>query len=982
MPKRFIDPATGEPYDVDEGSEQSASGIGLVPEEQYAADQAHEAKPFAQKADERVKAFGAGLGRGAVKFTGALGLADPETPEEQAQFEEFQRKAYGPEGQELRERYPVVSGIAESAPIAASGAALGGAAVGFRGAAAVLGAESAAGGISQEAIDATMAKRDFSAKAALANGALELTLGALGFGAGKVIGSIGATRVVPVSDAAAGIPGPRNFISEIDPGVVPPTARPARSVGAAAAANRNYVGDAAEEFTDDVWDAAAKSIDDANAGKGLPEEARFLADPKNADPMLELAAANTADNLDNVRRIVRDDISFGVKVDDFRAGAADWTPEMTEAQSRWLADEIQPMAAQVVEAVKATKGLGGFESRTIKALQLGLERTAAASGAERNVAVDHFKRGVAGVIRDLAGDMKTDLGAKTELVGALRPLHDTLREGLEDEVKFGANALLQKATNEPLTRLIEPLSRVEQVLSQRLGSEWGAVGQAAANRETRAEAVKSMLTATPSAQREFARNLNDALAGIEDLAAARQSRGLSRLENLPALKRGLQEIRADFNLGNVIQIAQRKAGELGGGFGEMAADAALDAVGGRIPLVGGVAKRGARGLLESFTQRATKPGAMTPLGQALEQRLKAYSRNPDLGNAGLSRLLPSWLRDSLKGHGGQVAGAVGTVGAAAALLAPGEAGATELPQQRMAREAYQAKLSQLPPEAQGAAMGTAEAFARIAKQTETRVSRSIAELFQGKATEPPSKAARAIEARAFELDVPRAVARFMGRKTDDPVVAWGEKRKLLSDVMADPARLARAMAENLGQLPQVEPEIFMRMVSETMATIEYLHALAPQPSGKSVFDPEGFPPSTEEITSWAGHWVGALHPLDTLDDLAANDLVPEQLETVKARHPDTFALFQQTALGEIGRIRQSKKRIPMQLLEQIDSALELNGAGEPVLSWEMARLIQMGEQQAAQTGAQPPQASPMQSKGAERVASSAMASIRPEAGAQ
>jgi hypothetical protein len=320
------------------------------------------------------------------------------------------------------------------------------------------------------------------------------------------------------------------------------------------------------------------------------------------------------------------------------------------------------------------------------------------------------------------------------------------------------------------------------------------------------------------------------------------------------------------------------------------------------------------------------------------------------------------------------------------VLSAGEAGAAELlPEQQQARDALSQQMATLSPEQQAVQSRTAEAFARIGKQTETKVRGAVEDLF-ALAKDPRAKPrhrspkAREIDRRAAELDVPRNVARFMGRKTDDPVQAWERESKLLNKVMADPSQLARTMAQNLGDMPELQPEVFTKLVAQSMRTVEYLHSKLPGSAGKSVLDPKGYPPGLEEISEYAAHRAGALHPLDSLDDLAANDLQPEQMEAVQALWPDAYSMFQSTALSHINELSERGGLIPMAALEQIDTALQLNGAGEPLLSWEMAGLIRQAEAQAAATGQPPPEPSPMQSQQPERIASSAMSSFH-EAGA-
>ena len=167
------------------------------------------------------------------------------------------------------------------------------------------------------------------------------------------------------------------------------------------------------------------------------------------------------------------------------------------------------------------------------------------------------------------------------------------------------------------------------------------------------------------------------------------------------------------------------------------------------------------------------------------------------------------------------------------------------------------------------------------------------------------------------------------------------------------------------------------MVGQTMAVVQYQHDRMPGAAGKSALDPNGYPPTFEEISEWAGHCVGSEHPLDSLDDLASNELVPEQIEAVQTLWPEGYQMFQSAAMQQIHQLSQKHGVIPRQALEQIDSALNLDGAGEPTLSSDFAGLLRKAEQadaqnkQAEATKPQPP----MQSQSPQRLASCALGSI-------
>lgn len=321
-----------------------------------------------------------------------------------------------------------------------------------------------------------------------------------------------------------------------------------------------------------------------------------------------------------------------------------------------------------------------------------------------------------------------------------------------------------------------------------------------------------------------------------------------------------------------------------------------------------------------------------------------------------------------------------TAGGGAALLA----GAKLLPDDQKARDDLDQKLQALPPDQRDGQLRTAESLARIQQKTEQRVKGAVTDLF-ALAKDPKAKPryrspkARELDQRSVDLDVPKHLARFMG-KHDDPVDAWAEKSKLINSMVSDPSRLAAHMAQNLGDLPTQQPEIFASMVGQTMATMQYLHGVMPGVSGRTALDPKGYPPTFEEISSWAGHYVGAVHPLDSLDDLASNELVPEQIDAVQTLWPEGYQMFQTAAMGQIHELSQHKGVIPREALEQIDSALNLDGAGEVTLSSAFADLLKQAtaaDNKKLQAEAAKPQP-PMQSQSPSRLASSALGSLHGE----
>ena len=328
----------------------------------------------------------------------------------------------------------------------------------------------------------------------------------------------------------------------------------------------------------------------------------------------------------------------------------------------------------------------------------------------------------------------------------------------------------------------------------------------------------------------------------------------------------------------------------------------------------------------------------------------------------------AWIKLHAIKAGINIPVAVGAIGAGAALLGSSKtAGAAEMPgapepspEQQAQEQAFATKLQGLSPEQQKVQLRYAQAFSNINASTEAKVSAAVSTLFrnttgdEGKAA-PKDPVYVTLLKKAQDLGVSPVVAKFTGNR-ETPLEAFNDKKKSILAVMQDPSKLAESMSRNLGQLPLHEPEMFAQMCATVQKTVEYLHQQLPPPVGKSLMDPEGLPPTDEQIADFAGHYQGAVHPLDTLGDIAHNTYTDEQLKAVKALWAPTYASFQNQALGTLQQLGAEGKTMPLDVLQHLDLALELNGAADPMTGWEMAHFIRESAAQSAQEKPGEPQA--------------------------
>jgi hypothetical protein len=568
---QLVDPNTGDVYDVaDEDAENEQKLHGLVTPEEWHWQNAG----AVEKASDTVQAGLQGVARGAMAPGMAIQRAltgEMPAPEAGADQSALGESVFGEPAMARRERHEEVAGLAESAPAGLAAAATGGAGLGIMSTAGALGTESAFLGTSQEAVDAVTQKRDFSAKAALMNGLLNLGIGGAFHVGLNGLGGAAAREAGAATAEEAGIPR-RDLLKEIDPGQVP-EARTGGSQGRKGMPQPESAGAAASSF-DDL--DAAKAIGEIEKGK---VKAGPIAEAAPAiREQLSVESARSADALDS---FLRDDAGLAVKRQDFAKGAEEWTPEIKAAQDEWLTG-IEKQAIETAERVRGMRHAGGLGEAAANEIEKGLERARDAAGAGdwagRNVAVDNMKRGVDGFISRLgrAGNSVVDEETRSALIRELREnVADPLREGLQNPSYFGRNAEIQVAHNQPIHELIEPLNRVQKRLYEVTGRKWGEVGASSIERRADPDAFRRLFEDPHAGGKLFQKDLSEALDRAEDLARNRAEHGLSHLEGIDQVIDHLQQIRDDLNTAQVLKFAEDQSGGGAHGFGGASPMAAL-----------------------------------------------------------------------------------------------------------------------------------------------------------------------------------------------------------------------------------------------------------------------------------------------------------------------------------------------------------------------------------------------------------------------
>lgn len=401
-------------------------------------------------------------------------------------------------------------------------------------------------------------------------------------------------------------------------------------------------------------------IDYADAMRKMdPAEAwRFTKDGAD-EGLRKLEAQSVSDAFQRVDDTLKEDVAMSVKHADFVKGAESWSPAQVAKQDSWfegMRNQINLLAIELTGERGAL--LKGFGSQARDLIERTMPRIVDADAVTRNFEIDQLKRGLDSIAKRLA-ETGPAIDDASKIWGSQRVLEvsDALRKGLEDAELFGRNAGLQAETNAAWKKLIDPYKRVNSKIAQYLGREFGVVGQAGVIRRFDPDMVERIMSG--GYQKTFREDLKAAIKGLDDMMAARQANGLSRLDGLAQARADLERIRDGFDVADLIAVAKAKAkAPLGFELAQSVTKGAGALIGGfGAGLPGAAAGTAASRVASEALERVGmfRPGSQSPFTAALRKHL-ALARSEQgalLGDAAFYERLPAELQRQLMAAGEQ-----------------------------------------------------------------------------------------------------------------------------------------------------------------------------------------------------------------------------------------------------------------------------------------------------------------------------------------
>lgn len=699
-------------------------------------------------------------------------------------------------------------------------------------------------------------------------------------------------------------------------------------------AHESTVGAAHEDFTNTDYEKARSEL--------LNNDHDALTIVNESDAIYSQASQNSARQLDLLDNVMKNELSVGAKYDDWEIASKQWSPEKIAAQGQWVSKRVEQgdRLASAIEDLKSSN----YDGKSYAADIVGTIRTYSKRLAEaespllRAQIAENLKRSADRFIGKLSRlpEQALETPIKTKLRDMIRPFADDLREGFQDAKLWGSKvAKYQAASNAAWKKLIDPLSRIQQTLTERTGFEWGEVGQAAFNRRAVAQRVEGLMRQNLGGGVNFQKDLAEALEGIGELVDAKEAHGITNRGRTKEALAALESIKDDQDLVSVVRVAEKNAEKHGHVTFAGASPGATLAT-----QIGGHALDAVAlhtlGLPVGRFVRSSEPGVARVLTKAVKGAKKGLGiaeKLPEFGSEG------SAVRKVFEQHAHRYGRNLND-------LNKTNAYATETFGQAPAYVALLKKYGR--PAALGTGLATVAGVAGAAEDPDQQHAAYLAQA-----------AADDTTATARALTDPAVAAEFSRRTANDPTTlelfqgehstiqqAFIEKRNAVQRMLRDPDAVIDALGDAFGGL---SPALRDSLGAQAMKVATYLQSELPPQRGVSVTRPNGIPTSTLEARTYALKYTTALDPSTAFDDAKRGKLRHEQVATLQAVSPELYDDLKQQTLTEMGSGRSTiVQRQRADLLFGFGSALD--PAFSPALSAAAAQGRLAKAQQSASQG--------------------------------
>lgn len=241
-------------------------------------------------------------------------------------------------------------------------------------------------------------------------------------------------------------------------------------------------------------------------------------------------------------------------------------------------------------------------------------------------------------------------------------------------------------------------------------------------------------------------------------------------------------------------------------------------------------------------------------------------------------------------------------------------------------------------------------------------------------------------AQSARASIERAVNGLLSRPTDTEArgsrieppqparvtpANYDATRDHIERMALEPAYFADVMAASFGSMPDAAPEVYAALSAEAAKTVQYLAAVAPGGKSGGPFG-QRIPVGEDEVWEFNERFRALTDPDFVTEELAAGRLSAQAIESFELMRPKHYAHLQRTVFERLRELDEQGIAVTVQAREQIDVALNIDGGGDPALTWKVAERALAAQQR---KNAMAPQQASTNDEHAEAMTSGALATL-------
>lgn len=151
----------------------------------------------------------------------------------------------------------------------------------------------------------------------------------------------------------------------------------------------------------------------------------------------------------------------------------------------------------------------------------------------------------------------------------------------------------------------------------------------------------------------------------------------------------------------------------------------------------------------------------------------------------------------------------------------------------------------------------------------------------------------------------------------------------------DPNYFGEVLSQSFGRLNETNPEVYSALARQTGKAVQYLAAAAPATHSGGPFG-QRFTPGEDEVWEYNQRVSAATNPEFVARELELGRLSSQAVEAYQVVSPKKFQRLQVQTFAELRRMQQAGIPVPIQAREMIDVLMDIDGGGDPALTWKVA----------------------------------------------